>query len=65
MLICNAEYAGDVAVPLDDVHQHITCGSPAVPCQFPWQVALKIDNSYFCCGSPFSSRWVITVAYCA
>jgi len=65
MLICNAEYAGEVHVPLDDVHQHITSGRPAAPCQFPWQVALIIGNSYFCGGSLISSRWVYTVAHCA
>jgi len=65
MLICNAEYAGEVDVPLDDVHQHITCGRPAAPCQFPRQVVLIIDNNYFCGGSLMRSRWVFTVAHCA
>jgi len=64
-LSCNADYAGEVDVPLDDVQQRICNGSPAVPCQFPWQVALIIDNSYFCGGSLISSQWVLTAAHCA
>jgi secreted trypsin-like serine protease len=65
MLICNADYAGKVDIPLDDVNQRITGGYPAAPCQFPWQVALLIDNTYFCGGSLISSQWVLTAAHCA
>jgi len=64
-LICNADYAGKVDVPLDDVHQRICNGSPAANCQFPWQVALLIDNMYFCGGSLISRKWIVTAAHCA
>jgi secreted trypsin-like serine protease len=65
MLICNAEYAGKVDVLLDEEHQRITDGSNAARGQFPWQVALIIDNAYLCGGSLISSRWVLTAAHCA
>jgi hypothetical protein len=59
------DYAGKVDVPLDDVHQRICNGSPAANCQFPWQVALLIDNMYFCGGSLISRKWIVTAAHCA
>jgi len=65
MLICNSGYAGKVDEPLDEKQQRITNGIPADPCQFPWQVALIIDNAYFCGGSLISKNWVLTAAHCA
>ena len=64
MLICNAGDAGKVDVPLDEKDQRIYGGVPAVPGQFPWQVALIIDNMYFCGGSLISKKWVLTAAQC-
>jgi secreted trypsin-like serine protease len=64
MLICNAGYAGDVDLLLDEKHQHITNGIEAAPCQFSWQVALIIDNNIFCGGSLISKKWVLTAAHC-
>jgi secreted trypsin-like serine protease len=64
MLIFNAEYAGKVDVLLDEKNQCITNGIIAAPCQFPWQVAVIIDNTYFCGGSLISSQWVLTAAHC-
>jgi len=66
-LICNANYAGKVDVPLDDVHQRICNGHPAANCQFPWAVAILIfigNNTYFCGGSLISSQWDLTAAHC-
>jgi len=63
-LICNADYAGNVDVPLDDGHQRICNGHPAADCQFPWAVALIIDGTYFCGGSLISRKWVLTAAHC-
>jgi secreted trypsin-like serine protease len=60
-----AEFAGKVHVPLNEQANRITGGSPAARGQFPWQVALIIDNAYFCGGSLISSRWVLTAAHCA
>jgi len=64
MLICNAEYGGNVDVLLDEKHQRITNGIIAAPCQFPWQAALLIDQTNFCGGSLISSRWILTAAHC-
>nr|AGM32844.1 trypsin-like serine protease [Coptotermes formosanus] len=33
--------------------------------QFPWQVALIVENSWSCGGSLISSQWVLTAALCA
>ena len=67
-LICNADYAGKVDVPLDDVHQRICNGFPAADCQFLWQVAILIpagNNSFYFCGTSLISRkWVLTAAHC-
>ena len=64
ILICNAGYAGKVDVPLDEKYQRIINGTPAVPCQFPWMVAVITDNQYFCGGSLISKQWVLTAAHC-
>ena len=67
-LICNADYARKVDVPLDDVHQRICNGIPAAPKQFPWQVAILTpigNNIYsFCGGSLINRKWVLTAAHC-
>jgi len=59
-----AGYAGKVDVPLKEKYQRIINGTDADPEQFPWQVALIIDNTYFCGGSLISSQWVLTAAHC-
>ncbi|KDR11874.1 Chymotrypsin BI [Zootermopsis nevadensis] len=58
------DFAGKVHVPLDDKHR-ITGGSTASRGQFPWQVALIIDDAYFCGGSLIDELWVLTAAHCA
>jgi secreted trypsin-like serine protease len=55
--------AEEVDVPLDE---RVIGGITAYRGQFPWQVALRVENySYFCGGSLISSKWVLTAAHCA
>jgi secreted trypsin-like serine protease len=42
----------------------IVGGTEAVPHSFPWQVALFIDDSYFCGGSIISNEWILTAGHC-
>jgi len=62
--MCVAEFAGKVHVPLNEQDHRITGGYTASRGQFPWQVAIIIDNSNFCGGSLISSLWVLTAAHC-
>merc|ERR1712112_506102 len=43
----------------------IVGGVEAEPNQWPWQVALFIDNAWFCGGSIISENYVLTAAHCA
>merc|ERR1711862_493626 len=43
----------------------IVGGEEATPHTWPWQVALFIDNAWFCGGSIISENYVLTAAYCA
>merc|ERR1711988_338299 len=42
----------------------IVGGFEAQENQWPWQVALFIDNAWFCGGSIISENWVMTAAHC-
>merc|ERR1712198_485117 len=42
----------------------IVGGEEAEPNQWPWIVALFIDNAWFCGGSLISENWVMTAAHC-
>lgn len=42
----------------------IVGGQEATPHAWPHQVALFIDNTYFCGGSLISNQWVLTAAHC-
>jgi secreted trypsin-like serine protease len=57
-----SDFTGKVHV--FDADPHITNGYTATHGQFPWQVAITIDNSYFCGGSLISDDWVLTAAHC-
>jgi len=63
--MCVAEFAGKVHVSLKEQANRITNGSPAARGQFPWQVAIIIELTWFCGGSLISSQWVLTAAHCA
>ena len=42
----------------------IVGGEIASPHEFPWQVALNIDENMFCGGSILNEEWVLTSGYC-
>jgi len=43
----------------------IVGGVEAQEHQWPWQVALFIDDAWFCGGALISENWVLTAAHCA
>ncbi|XP_069700742.1 brachyurin-like [Periplaneta americana] len=57
------EFAGKVHLSSGDLR--ITSGYTASRGQFPWQVALFVDNSFFCGGSVISEQWILTAGHCA
>jgi secreted trypsin-like serine protease len=64
MFFFNVDIAGKVHVSLDD-GQHAAGGCNESRRQFPWQVALVIENTYFCGSSLISSQWILTAARCS
>ena len=44
--------------------EKIVGGTEAEPHQYPWIVALFIDDAWFCGGSLISENWVLTAAHC-
>jgi len=42
----------------------IVGGTEATPHEFPWQVYIQMDFSYFCGGSVISDEWIMTAAHC-
>merc|ERR1712243_230753 len=42
----------------------IVGGHEAEEHQWPWQVALFVDNAWFCGGALISENWVLTAAHC-
>merc|ERR1719348_2938401 len=48
----------------EEAEGKIVGGHEAQPNQWPWQVALFIDNAWFCGGALISENWVLTAAHC-
>jgi hypothetical protein len=71
-IVCVGLYANFVVreiktggfVWISDGSVGIVHGFPASPGQFPYQVALVINDTYTCGGSLISSKWVLTAAQC-
>merc|ERR1712002_165866 len=49
----------------DGVGDRIVGGHEANRHEWPWQVALFVDNAWFCGGALISDEWVMTAAHCA
>jgi len=60
-----AEECGDMGPNGAAATPHIVGGSQAEPHQFPWQVGIFMDDSYFCGGSIISDEYILTAAHCA
>jgi secreted trypsin-like serine protease len=46
------------------INKQIVGGSLAVRGQFPFQVAIIIDNTWICGGTLIRTNWVLTAAHC-
>merc|ERR1711970_931206 len=51
--------------PPSKAEGRIVGGVEAEPNRWPWQVALFIDDAWFCRGALISENWVVTAAHCA
>lgn len=52
------------AAPQDDFSVQIVGGSAATTGQFPYQVALLLNNGPYCGGTIINANTVITAAHC-
>ena len=58
---------GESRLSHDNTHHsrlRIFGGGTAMPGQWPWQVALIVDEHFHCGGSLVAENWVVTAAHC-
>merc|ERR1711915_921388 len=56
---------GGIEGPPSKAEGRIVGGHEAQENQWPWQVALFIDDAWFCGGALISENYVLTAAHCA
>merc|ERR1712079_245913 len=62
----NKSFAGECGLENPNgIEDRIVGGHEAAHHEWPWQVALFIDDAWFCGGALISDEWVMTAAHCA
>jgi len=61
----SVDLANECGIEGPPMKDRIVGGFEAAENQWPWQVALFIDNAWFCGGSLISENYVMTAAHCA
>merc|ERR1712168_762287 len=59
------DFAAECGIEGPPSKEKIVGGHEAAEHEWPWQVALFIDDAWFCGGSLISDEWVMTAAHCA
>merc|ERR1719382_2084647 len=62
---CSVDLAAECGIEGPPAQDKIVGGFEAAENQWPWQVALFIDNAWFCGGALISENYVMTAAHCA
>merc|ERR1719228_453290 len=58
------DFAAECGIEGPPSKEKIVGGHEAAEHQWPWQVALFIDDAWFCGGSLISDEWVLTAGHC-
>merc|ERR1712183_103719 len=64
-LASSVDLAAECGIEGPPSKDRIVGGFEAAENQWPWQVALFIDNAWFCGGALISENYVMTAAHCA
>merc|ERR1711997_113725 len=59
------DFAAECGIEGPPSKERIVGGHEAEEHDWPWQVALFIEDAWFCGGSIISDEWVLTAAHCA